>query len=71
MITFYHQTKKLIGFWCKQRLNDRSLIQLSETLLVELTRIHEKKKKKNLTCKFKLEFITIYYLKFTVKLLRL
>ena len=70
MITFYHQTKKLIGFWCKQRLNDRSLIQLSETLLVELTRIYEKKKK-NLTCKFKLEFITIYYLKFTVKLLRL
>ena len=48
MITFYHQTKKLIDFWCKQRLNDRSLIQLSETLLVELTRIHEKKKKKKI-----------------------
>ena len=27
-------------FWCRRRLNPRSLIQLSETLPVELTGIH-------------------------------
>ena len=33
----YHQTKTSISFWCRQGLNLISLIQLSETLLVELT----------------------------------
>ena len=37
----YHQTKTLINFWCKRRLNLKSFIQPSETLLVKLT---EKKK---------------------------
>ena len=40
MIVFYHQVKILISFWCKQRLNLKSLIQLSETLQVELTETH-------------------------------
>ena len=35
--TFEHQTKTLIGFWCRQGLNPRSLIQLSETFPDELT----------------------------------
>ena len=37
----YHQTKILINFWCKRRLNLKSFIQPSEILLVKLT---EKKK---------------------------
>ena len=37
----YHQTKTLVDFWCRLGLNPRSLIQLSETLPVKLTRIHE------------------------------
>ena len=37
MIAIYHQTKTLINFWCKQGLNFKSLIQLLETLSVELT----------------------------------
>ena len=37
IITFYHQTKTPINFWCRRGLNPRSLIQLSETLLIELT----------------------------------
>ena len=40
MIVFYHQTKISIGFWCSRGLNLKSLIQLSETLPVELTRTH-------------------------------
>ena len=36
----YHQTKTSIGFWCRQRLNSKSLIQLSETLPVEQTGTH-------------------------------
>ena len=34
----YHQTKIPIGFWYRRGLNPKSLIQPSETLLVELTR---------------------------------
>ena len=37
---FYHQTKTLIGFWCRRRFNHRSFIQSLETLSVELTGIH-------------------------------
>ena len=37
----YHQTKIPIGFWCKQRLNLRSLIQTLETLSIELTGTHK------------------------------
>ena len=37
---FYHQTKTPIGFLCRQGLNPESLIQLSETLPVELTGTH-------------------------------
>ena len=40
MIVFYHQTKILISFWCKRGLNLRSLIQPSETLLIDLTETH-------------------------------
>ena len=36
----YHQTKTPIGFWCRRRLNPRSLIQPSETLPVEQTGTH-------------------------------
>ena len=42
MIAFYHQTKTPISFWYKRGLNHRSLIQPSETLLVELTGTHKK-----------------------------
>ena len=37
---FYYQTKTLISFWCRRRLNLRSLIQPLETLLVELAATH-------------------------------
>ena len=40
IIAFYHQTKTPIGFWCRRELNPRSLIQLSETLLVKLVGTH-------------------------------
>ena len=40
IITFYHQTKTPIGFWCRRGLNPRFLIQLSETLPIELVRTH-------------------------------
>ena len=36
------QTKTPINFWCRQRLNPRSLIQPSETLPVELTGTHQR-----------------------------
>jgi len=42
MIAFYHQTNTLISFWYRRKLNSRSLIQLSETLSVELTGIYIK-----------------------------
>ena len=41
MITLYHQTKTSIGFWYRQGLNSKSLIQPSETLPVKLTGIHK------------------------------
>ena len=41
MITLSYQTKTLIGFGSRQRLNPRSLIQLSETLPIKLTRTHK------------------------------
>ena len=41
MITLYHRTKIPISFWCRRGLNPRSLIQPSETLLVELTGTHK------------------------------
>ena len=37
MIVFYYQIKTLISFWCRRGLNPRFLIQLSETLPIELT----------------------------------
>ena len=40
MIALYHQTKTLISFWYRRRLNPKSLIQPSETLLVEVTVTH-------------------------------
>ena len=40
MIILYHQTKTLISFWCRQRLNLKSLIQPSEILPIELTGTH-------------------------------
>ena len=40
MIILYHQTKTPISFWCRWRLNSRSLIHPLETLPVELTGIH-------------------------------
>ena len=36
IIALYYQVKTLIGFWCRQKLNSKFLIQSSETLLVEL-----------------------------------
>ena len=42
----YHQSKITINFWYRQRLNHRSLILPSETLLVKLTETHEKKNRK-------------------------
>ena len=37
----YHQTKTLINFWCRWKLNLRSLIQPLETLPIELTKTHK------------------------------
>ena len=70
MITLYYQTKTPIGFWYKWRLNPRSLIQPSETLLVELTETHErsfqlrgkkKGKKKGQLWEWRLYFSTILH----------
>ena len=41
MIVLYHQIKISIGFWCRRRLNPKSLIQPSEILPVELTETHK------------------------------
>ena len=46
MVTPYHQIKILISFWCRRGLNLKSLIQLLETLLVELIGNFNLKKKK-------------------------
>ena len=40
IIVFYYQIKTLISFLCRRKLNSRSLIQLSETLLIKLTGTH-------------------------------
>ena len=40
MIVFYYQTKTLVNFLCRQGLNLIYLIQLLETLPVELTGTH-------------------------------
>ena len=40
MITFYHQTKISINFWCRSGLNLKSFIQPSKTLPVDLIGIH-------------------------------
>ena len=40
IFALYHQTKIPNGFWCRQRLNSRSLIQQLETLSIELTETH-------------------------------
>ena len=42
IIVLYHQIKTSICFWCRKKLNPRSLIQLLETLPVELTWTHNK-----------------------------
>ena len=39
MIAIYHQAKIPISFWCRQRLNSRSLIYPLEILSIELTEI--------------------------------
>ena len=39
-VALYYQIKILISFWCRRELNSRSLIQLLETLSVELTGTH-------------------------------
>ena len=36
--TLYHQTNIQSGFWCSHGLNFKSLIQLSKSLPVELTK---------------------------------
>ena len=41
IIASYYQTKTLIGFWYKRRLNTRSLIQPSEILPIKLTETHK------------------------------
>ena len=40
MVTLYHQIKTSNSFWCRRRLNPRTLIQPLETLPVELTGTH-------------------------------
>ena len=40
MISLYHQTKILISFWCKRKLNPKYFIQSSEILPIELTETH-------------------------------
>ena len=45
MIVLYHQTKTPINFLCRQRLNHKSLIQLSKSLPVKLTETHNKNTK--------------------------
>ena len=56
--TLYHQTKTPIGFWCKQGLNFRSLIQLSETLPVELTGTPQNK---NIKCPENIHRVILYF----------
>ena len=40
LTVFYYHTKTPIDFWYRRRLNLKSIIQLSETLLVEVTETH-------------------------------
>ena len=40
MISFYPHTKTPIGFWYRQGLNPKSIIQLQKTLPVELIGTH-------------------------------
>ena len=44
MIVLYYLIKILISFWCRRRLNPKSLIQLLDILPVELTRTRKKSK---------------------------
>ena len=72
MIALYHQNETPISFWCRQGLNPRSLIQLSETLTVELTRTHfetlsvelTRTYKTNLFCILNINISKKFYLKF-------
>ena len=41
LMTLYHKTKTLNGFWCRWELNPKFLIQPLETLSVELTETHK------------------------------
>ena len=51
---FYYQIKTPIDFWYRRELNSKSLIQPSETLLIELTKTHAITLlvTKNLMCNF-------------------
>ena len=40
MIALYQLTKTPVNFWYRRGLNPKSLIQLSETLPIELTGTH-------------------------------
>ena len=42
IIALYYQIKTPISFWCRQRLNRKYLIQLSEILSFELIGTHKK-----------------------------
>ena len=44
VVVLYHQTKTPISFWCKRGSNPRSLIQPLETLPVELTGTHKRRR---------------------------
>ena len=57
MIIFYHQTKILISFWYKRRLNLKSFIQLLETYFSK-----KKKKSKTLLVKLNRTHISNYFL---------
>ena len=57
IIALYHHIKTPIGFWWRQRLNPRSLIQPSETLSVELTGTHNS----DSICTSIEELLVIYY----------
>ena len=41
MIVLYHQIKTSISFWCKRRLNPKSLIQPLKILPIKLTETHK------------------------------
>ena len=60
MISYYHQTKTPISFWCRQELNPRSLIQPSETLLIELTGTHALLVVENVECTLFTNIVNIF-----------